>query len=125
MPPREGYVYRLFGKRRALLYVGHTSDPINRIFFQHQKDKWWFGDVVDIHIEEFESVPAAKIAEHKAIVFERPRYNRTYPFDALTGLVSDDFEEALSAHLKRERKPAIYAEVVAAFKKSRRAVPKR
>lgn len=68
-------VYRLFDSSEALLYLGHTGD-IDRRITQHRLKPWWF-EVRDYRLEHYPTQADAWNAEHRAILAERPRYNRT------------------------------------------------
>lgn len=67
-------VYRLFGRRSALLYVGITNDTSVR-FRAHEQAKWWWSKVVDVQIVEYSSRSEALRAEAEAIRSERPKFN--------------------------------------------------
>jgi excinuclease UvrABC nuclease subunit len=68
-------LYRFFDINGRLLYVGISRRFFNRLQ-NHQKGPF-FASVTRIEIERFADREDAKIAEHLAIVRERPFYNRT------------------------------------------------
>lgn len=75
LPPDPGCLYRMFGKRGGLLYIGKTTRPHLR-FKSHAKEKAWWRQVARIELEHFED--GLSKAEVRAIKQERPRYNIAY-----------------------------------------------
>lgn len=67
-------LYRFFGDRRVLLYVGVGGNP-GRRFNQHAKDKLWWPNVVTTTMEHFGTRQEALDAETAAIRSEFPLYN--------------------------------------------------
>lgn len=67
-------LYRFYGDGDALLYIGITMNAPAR-FGQHRDDKPWWGDVVRIEMEHFESRAAVLEAERAAIITESPKHN--------------------------------------------------
>jgi predicted GIY-YIG superfamily endonuclease len=72
--PERTALYRLFDSAGALLYVGITGNPENRLR-AHRKDKEWWPEVDGISIEWFESRHKASQAETQAIATESARHN--------------------------------------------------
>lgn len=67
-------VYRLYDKRRTLLYVGISKTLMGRMS-QHADGKAWWPQVARIDVEHFLSRDAALEAERVAIQSERPLHN--------------------------------------------------
>lgn len=67
-------LYRLYGKRGRLLYVGIANDVFGRLE-QHVKQKYWWSDVDHADIEWFTDRDQAVDAELRAIRLEAPDYN--------------------------------------------------
>lgn len=57
-----------------LLYVGMTSHPGYR-FEQHQSEKAWWGEVVDVKLQHYLTREMARVAEILAIRTENPLHN--------------------------------------------------
>lgn len=64
--------YRMYGHTGELLYIGMTGQ-IRR--FDSHAMKRWFPLVSRITLEWHQTEAAARLAEHRAIKAERPRYN--------------------------------------------------
>lgn len=67
-------VYRCFGTGGQLLYVGSTVAQVQRLEVHRSSTPWW-PEVDRFTYEAFETVTAARIAEHAAIQSEFPIYN--------------------------------------------------
>jgi predicted GIY-YIG superfamily endonuclease len=70
------YRYRGTRRRRPPLYIGRTNNP-GRRFGEHQHHQSWIYEASRI---DMEWVPASEIAdaERRAIIRERPLYNKTH-----------------------------------------------
>lgn len=83
-------LYRCFDENDNLLYVGISwSAPLR--FRGHSVTSPWWGDVVRVSLERYQSRPIAEAAEQQAIRTEAPRYNA---------------QHAVEAPVKREPDPA-------------------
>lgn len=69
-------LYRIYGEKRVLIYIGITDDYDSRMR-QHSEKSWW-AEVRGITTEEFTDRSAAAEAEARAIRSESPKYNRTH-----------------------------------------------
>lgn len=67
-------LYRMYDIKNRLLYIGLTSDPPAR-FKNHKFNRWWWDEVANIGIEQFQSQKALRAAEARAIRDEGPLYN--------------------------------------------------
>lgn len=67
-------LYRFYSATGQLLYVGITMNPSTR-FKQHRKTKDWWGEVIGITLEHYESRDELARAERRAIQVERPLHN--------------------------------------------------
>jgi len=67
-------LYRIYGERGSLLYVGMTDEYERRM--RNHSEKWWWREVRRIDTTDFKSRAEAKAAETRAIKSERPLYNR-------------------------------------------------
>jgi len=67
-------VYRFFGLRKRLLYIGVTRRGYHRIH-QHSRDKEWWQEVRSATFEHFPTRQEALWAEAEAIRVENPVYN--------------------------------------------------
>jgi predicted GIY-YIG superfamily endonuclease len=76
LPETPHFLYRLYDRTDALLYIGITNDPKAR-FKHHRRHKDWWPDVDQskTRIDYFASRSAALDAEAKAIKTENPLYN--------------------------------------------------
>lgn len=68
-------LYRFYDDAGGLLYVGITCSPSRR-FGQHRREKSWWSDVAQIHLEQFETRADLMEAERAAIETEKPLLNR-------------------------------------------------
>jgi hypothetical protein len=71
----EHVLYRFYAKDGALLYVGITNSITTR-FKGHAATQPWWPEVADCRVAFYPDWPALARAEHDAIRYERPRYNR-------------------------------------------------
>ena len=67
-------LYRHFGEKGDLLYVGVSLSAVQRLS-QHKDHSKWFDDICEVRIEWFNSREEALDAETKAIQRENPLYN--------------------------------------------------
>ncbi|WP_136244883.1 GIY-YIG nuclease family protein [Mycobacterium intracellulare] len=70
-------LYRFYNAREELLYIGITRHPMAR-FRSHQKDKTWWPEVAAITVENHASRNQLMIAERRAIMAEKPLYNKAF-----------------------------------------------
>lgn len=73
-PPVPTALYRLYGTRDVVLYIGITAEPTER-FAQHAALQTWWSEVVDRAVEWYPDRKSAAAAESAAIRTERPVYN--------------------------------------------------
>lgn len=76
-------LYRFFDEGGELLYIGITNNPTAR-FRQHGSDKDWWHEVATIRMERYSSRDAVLVAEKRAIIEEKPRYNVVHAAGTLT-----------------------------------------
>lgn len=67
-------LYRFYGRKNLLLYIGITNNMIRR-FGTHGEQKSWHPDVVRVEVEHYPSRQHALSAEAAAIAAEAPIYN--------------------------------------------------
>ena len=67
-------LYRMFDDKGALLYVGISKSPMNRID-EHKRDKFWWEKITRIQYEHFKNRNDAMHAEKRAIKTELPEFN--------------------------------------------------
>ena len=67
-------LYRIYGEKRSLLYVGITDDYDRRM--RDHSEKYWWRDVRQIETVDFASREEASAAETCAIKAEAPTHNR-------------------------------------------------
>lgn len=67
-------LYRHFNKEGILLYVGATSNILNRMS-QHKVRTPWFSEIANTSIEYFQTKEELLLAEKQAIRLEQPVYN--------------------------------------------------
>ncbi|PZF83239.1 hypothetical protein [Jiangella anatolica] len=82
---RASYVYRLYDRDGALLYVGRTyQDSWSQRKATHRATKRWWPDVDEerTRLEPFETRLASEEAELKAIAEEDPLHNKAGKKDA-------------------------------------------
>lgn len=70
----DQYLYRLYNKGGALLYVGITNNYLRR-WNQHAKEKSWWPEVHNFTQDWFPDRASVEAAERHAITVEQPRYN--------------------------------------------------
>jgi hypothetical protein len=68
-------LYRLYDKDGALLYVGVSGLVKNRLAL-HKKKSPWFDAVARMTVDSYPTRKAALVAEARAILAEKPRFNR-------------------------------------------------
>lgn len=71
----DHWVYLCFDRRRRLLYVGVTSDGMQRFRQGHGKRAAWWRDVVSIEVEHFDTRDAALARERDLIRSAFPEHN--------------------------------------------------
>lgn len=86
------YVYRAFDTQDRLLYVGCTSDPLNRFNCHRSHKSPWLPFAARLTWEVFPTRTAAFGAESLAIMGEEPRYNQAGKRGAVTGEPFPDAE---------------------------------
>lgn len=70
-------LYRAFDASDDLLYIGVSMCP-DRRWVQHATNKLWFRDVAKLTFEHYTDRASVLVAERKAIVAEKPRYNTVH-----------------------------------------------
>ena len=73
--PGRTAVYRLSGLENRLLYVGITTNPLQR-WANHASTQEWWPDVAVREIEWFATRAEAETAEAKAIDEDAPKWNK-------------------------------------------------
>lgn len=92
----KGVVYRAFAADGELLYIGATVNPGARLH-AHGRDRDWWTEVASITLEHHASRDAAFAAERRAILGERPRYNRP------PGMVAEAEATGLGGRIRKAR----------------------
>lgn len=72
--PHPHWVYRVFDADDALLYIGCSLNPAQRLD-GHAVSKVWWEFVRSITVESYPTKAEARVAEAAAIAAEKPRYN--------------------------------------------------
>ena len=67
-------LYRHFDKNGTLLYIGITTDVLDRTL-AHRQTKW-FRRMSYITVEHFRTLKAARVAELRALRTEAPAFNK-------------------------------------------------
>lgn len=75
MSDKAQQLYRHFDSNNVLLYVGVSVSAVHRLT-QHKRTAHWFNDLSRVDIEQFSSRKAVLAAEKKAVVNEKPKYNK-------------------------------------------------
>lgn len=73
--PRRPCVYRAWSEDGTLLYIGSTINPVQRIRAHATGTRWW-GEVVRLTFEEYDTEAEVRKAESTAIWNEPSIYNR-------------------------------------------------
>jgi hypothetical protein len=73
----EQTLYRFFDENNVLLYVGISINAYNRAK-QHQADKEWWPDVVQIILEKHPDRSSVELREKEVIAAESPLYNVSF-----------------------------------------------
>lgn len=68
------YVYRAFDAAGRLIYVGCSLDPEARVA-NHRMTSWWADQIERVEFTPAGSRDAARRAERRTIIGERPRWN--------------------------------------------------
>jgi DNA-binding transcriptional regulator YiaG len=68
-------LYRHFDATGALLYIGISLRPGNRLS-EHLTGSAWAGDIANVTLEWFDSFEVAFNAERRAIIQEKPLHNK-------------------------------------------------
>ena len=68
------YLYRHFDKDNVLLYIGISYNALARLN-QHKSKAYWFKDIANVTIEQFETRKGVEEAELQAIRLEKPKHN--------------------------------------------------
>lgn len=76
MTDQATHLYRHFAADGELLYVGISFHALTRLR-SHMQASDWSREIASVRIETFPSRSEALAAEAKAILEERPRYNRS------------------------------------------------
>lgn len=71
---RRTAMYRLHSSEEELLYVGISTQPLQR-WIQHAADKNWWPEVANMSIDWFDSRAEALAVEAHTIKTERPLHN--------------------------------------------------
>lgn len=72
---RRYYIYRLYDATGALLYIGRSCRPLQRLKGHHASGADWPKAVVQIDAEGVYAWDEAVQRERQAILSERPRHN--------------------------------------------------
>lgn len=123
-------LYRHFDAEGNLLYVGTSLSAVYRLA-QHRSRTPWYSAIARVTIQNCESLSAARAAECRAIVAERPRHNITFnnpePRDAGDRLVVEqaDTIRDLRARLdaSEDERRRIQAQLTALLTDQRPAAP--
>src|SRR5690348_7253561 len=75
--PERTALYRLYGADDALLYVGISTEPTQRLK-KHRWTQHWGDLIARQSIEWLDTWAAAEVAERKAVQTERPIHNGTH-----------------------------------------------
>lgn len=89
-------VYRAFDHDRSLLYVGCSIEPMRRMK-DHDHTSTWYQQVRYIELEWFDNREEALAAEAKAILDEKPAFNRS-------GTSPEPLEQEADIPLSREER---------------------
>lgn len=78
-PENHGFVYWLYAEDDSLLYIGSTIN-VKRRMTQHKSIQPWWPQVAVLKTktEAYPTVEAARAAETRAIIAERPRHNDSH-----------------------------------------------
>lgn len=69
-------VYTLMDAKGYPLYVGVTGNDMRLV--KHSSDKPWWNEVRSFHIQKYDSIEEARVAEIDAIHNLNPRYNKIH-----------------------------------------------
>lgn len=84
----ETQLYRAFDSNGVLLYVGISTNCLNRIL-QHKRTRIWFQRLANLTVEHYPTRELALDAECLAIRIEKPLYNRV-TYDGVVRLSNGD-----------------------------------
>jgi predicted GIY-YIG superfamily endonuclease len=111
---QRSVLYRFYDADRNPLYIGITTNPLDR-WQSHRASQWW----PIARFVSLEPVPPATRLEHErqAILAERPRFNVLRPKTPIAmRLRLDVGTDAIVAQLRDRLLPEDFAALVAAFK---------
>ena len=72
---KQATLYKYYDKDKRLLYVGVTTNLVQR-HTSHQSTAKWRKLIDDMQITDFDTLDAALLAEEDAIKHEKPLYNK-------------------------------------------------
>ena len=72
---RRFHLYRHYDTADGLLYIGQSNNAFKR-YAEHQQRSDWVEQSVTMRIEHFDTREAVIDAERRAILLERPKFNR-------------------------------------------------
>lgn len=88
-------VYRVFDEAGVLLYVGCTTQPIEKRMRGHEMQSPWWPFYNSVTVEEHATRDEARYAEFTAITAEHPRWNvRDRAFDHPDGPLTNRYSAA-------------------------------
>jgi hypothetical protein len=97
-------IYRHFDKQGALLYVGISASTVQRLA-QHKNASAWFSSIAFVKIKRFSTRAAARQAEIKAIIRERPKYNVVHSVTPSTPAVQPPTQSGIDTIARRKKLP--------------------
>lgn len=82
------YVYRIYDDEQTLLYIGSSSNPMDRLGGHEQQSRWW-EFACDMTVDAAGSRHDAYDAERAAIIAEQPLFNLNGTTDETRELAGD------------------------------------
>ena len=85
----ECAVYWCYNRRRELIYIGMSSQPLRRLY-EHDNSRSWLPKCVKLTLVWYATRTHAKIAEREAIKQHKPRYNVSHARPAVIFKSAED-----------------------------------
>ena len=97
-------LYRHFDEQGALLYVGISISTVRRLA-QHKTKAAWFSSIAHIQVKRFPTRAAARQAEIKAIIRERPKYNLAHSVTPSPPTMQPPTQSGIDTIARRKKLP--------------------
>jgi hypothetical protein len=105
----EHVLYRFYGRRDQLLYIGITKDPPTR-FRQHAAEKAWWHAVTRVETENFSCRSALEEAEREAIIEYQPLFNVVHNGFTHQQVIAGDVVESIDDRVAKDMEELVWGQ---------------